>query len=74
MTSFELFKLLQFDKIYISYILLYFFLLKYIICDKLHPFMKNFKYFASNYGIITSVIIKLCEKSHRKESGWGLKI
>ena len=58
MTSFELFGLLKFEKIFISYIFLYFFLLlKYIICDKLHQFMKKIQYFASNYGIITSVMI-----------------
>ena len=34
MTSFELFKLLKFEKIYISYIFLYFFLLNYIICSE----------------------------------------
>ena len=28
-------------KIYISYIFLYFFLLKYIICDQLHQYMKK---------------------------------
>ena len=40
-------------------LVLYFFLLKYIICDKLHE--KK-----SNYGIITSVIIKLCKKAVEK--------
>ena len=41
MTSFELFKLLEFKKICISQIFLYFFLLKYNLCDKLHHFMKK---------------------------------
>ena len=45
MTSFELFKLLKFEKIYISNTLLYFFLLKYIICDKLRQFMKKIQIF-----------------------------
>ena len=72
MTSFELFQLLKFEKIYISYIFLYFFLLKYIICGKLHQFMKKkIKYFASNYGIKTSAIIKLYKNSCRKEKVGG---
>ena len=41
MTSFELFKLFTFEKLYILYIVLYFLLLKYIMCDKLHYFIKN---------------------------------
>ena len=72
MTSFELFKLFKFKKkMYISYIFLYFFLPKYIICDKLQQFMKKIIYFASNYGIITCVIIKVCKKSCRKEKDCG---
>ena len=73
MTSFELFRLLKFKNIYIIYISLYFFLLKYIICDKTHHFMKKIIYFASNYGKITGIIIKLCKKSCRKEKWAGLK-
>ena len=41
--------------------------------DKLHHFMKNFKDFASNSGIITSMKIKLYKKSCRKEKWAGLK-
>ena len=71
MTSFELFRLLKFKYIYILYIILNFFLLKYIMCDKTHHFMEKIKYFASNYGIITGFIIKLCKKSCRKEKVGG---
>ena len=71
MTSFELFRLLKFRK-YLYYIyILYFFLLKCIMCDKKHHFMIKIKYFASNYGIITGIIIKLCKKSCRKEKVGG---
>ena len=67
MTSFELFRLLKIKNIYILYIyILYFFLLKCIMCDKTHLFMEEIKCFASNYGIITGIIIKLCKKSCRK--------
>ena len=64
MMSFELFRLLKVKKS-ISYVhFSTFFLLKYIIGDKLHHFMrKKVKYFASNYGIITALKIKLCKKS-----------
>ena len=71
MTSFELFKLLKFEKIYMSYIFLYFFLLKNIICDKLHQFMKKIQILCIKYGKITSVIIKLCKKSCRKDKVGG---
>ena len=61
MTSFELFRLLKFNKnlyfIYFSY----FFLLKYIKCDKLHHFMQKNNIFTQNYGIITDDKIKLCK-------------
>ena len=41
--------------------------------DKFHHFIK-IRYFASNYGILTGIKIKLCKKSCRKEkSGRGLK-
>ena len=74
MTSFELFKLLKFQKICISQIFLYFFLLKYNLWDKLHNFMKKkIQYLVSNYGIITGFKIKLCKKSCRKEKWAGLK-
>ena len=74
MTSFELFRLLKLKKIYFIYIFLYFFLLKYIMDDKLPHFMKKkSKTFASNSGIITSMKIKLCKKSCRKEKWVGLK-
>ena len=72
MMSFELFKLLKFKtNLYFTYIVLLF-LLKYIMCDKLHHFMKKIKYFASNY-CITGFKIKLCKKSFRKEKWAGLK-
>ena len=46
MTSFDLFKLLKFEKkIYISYMCFNFFLLIYILCDKLHQLMKKFQMF-----------------------------
>ena len=42
MASFELFRLLKLKKyLYFIYIFLYFFLLKYIMCDKLHHFMEK---------------------------------
>ena len=53
--------------------ILYFFLLKYNLCDKLHHFMKKKQYLVSNYGIITGFKIKLCKKSCRKEKWAGLK-
>ena len=71
MTSFELFQLFKFEKIYISYIFLYFCLLKYIICDKLHQFIKKIQIFYIKFGIIANVIIKLCKKSCRKEKVGG---
>ena len=74
MTSFELFELLKFNfkKIYILYIYFYaLFLLNNIMRGKLHHFMKHFEYFASNYGIITGIKIKLCKKSCRKEKLGG---
>ena len=73
MTSFELFKLLKFKKICISFIFSNFVLLKYIICDKLHQFMKKFEYFASNDGKIIRVIIKLFKKAVEKRKWAGLK-
>ena len=73
MTSFELFKLLKFKNICFIYIFLNFFLLKYIMCDKLHHFMKKNQYLASNYGIIIGFKIELCKKSCRKEKWAGLK-
>ena len=73
MTSFELFKLLKFKKICILHIFLYFFLLKYNLCDKLHHFMKKIQYLVSNYGKITGFKIKLCKKSCRKEKWAWLK-
>ena len=64
MTSFELFRLLKFkQKLY--------FICIFILGDKLHLFIKIFKYFASNYGIITGIKIKLCKKSCRKEKVGG---
>ena len=64
MTSFELLKLLKFEKKSTFQIYFYTFSPEIsITCDKLHQFMKKVKYFASNYGIITSVIVKLCKKS-----------
>ena len=40
--------------------------------DKFHHFMKKkIKYFASNYGILTGIKIKLCKKSCRKEKVGG---
>ena len=53
------------------YFFLIFFLLKYVMDDKLHHFMKKIKDFAPNYGIITSIKIKLCNKSYRKEKVGG---
>ena len=45
MTSFELFKLLKFEKnLHFIYIFILFFL-KYIICDKLRQFMKKIQIF-----------------------------
>ena len=67
MTSFELFKLLKFGKSTFHIYFSTFFLLKYIICDKLHQIIKKIKYFATNYGMISSVIIKLSKKSCRKQ-------
>ena len=71
MTSFELFQLFKFEKIYISYISLYFCLLKYITCDKLHQFIKIIQIFYIKFGIITKVMIKLCKKNCRKEKVGG---
>ena len=45
MTSFELFRLLKLKKIYIIHTYLYFFLLKCILGDKLHQFMKKIQRF-----------------------------
>ena len=74
MTSFESFRLSQLKNIYIIYIYFLYFFLKYIMVDKLHHFMKKIRYFASNYGILTGIKIKLCTKSFRKKkSGRGLK-
>ena len=74
MTSFESFRLLKLKKIYILYIFSYFFLLKYIMGDKLNHFIKKIRYFASNYGKLTSIKIKLCKKNCGKEkSRRGLK-
>ena len=75
MTSFEFFKLLKFKKkLHFTYIFLYFFLLKYYLCDKLHHFMKKIQCLLSNYGIITGFKIKLCKNCCRKEKWAGLKI
>ena len=72
MTSFELFNYQNINNIYMLNIFLYCFLLKYIMRDKTNHFLeKKIKYFASNYGIITSIIIKLCKKSCRKEKVGG---
>ena len=71
MTSFESFRILNLKKYLHFYIFLYFFLLKYFECDKLHHFMKKSKHFASNYGIITGIKIKLCKKSCKKEKVGG---
>ena len=50
MTSFELFRLLKLKKnLYYIYIFLYFFLLEYIMGDKLHHFMKKFKDFCIKF-------------------------
>ena len=49
------------------------FFLKYIMCDKTHHFMGKNKYFTSDYGIITGIIIKLCKKSCRKKKWVRLK-
>ena len=73
MTSFELFRLLKLKKKSTFCIYFYsFFLLKYIMCDKVHHFMKKFKYFASKYDIISGIKIKLCKKSCRKEKVGGV--
>ena len=77
MTSFELFKLLKLKKICILHTFLYFFLLNYIMSDKLHHFIKKIKYFASYYGITTGFkISKLnyARKAIENNSGRGLKI
>ena len=71
MTSYELFRLLKFKEyLYFIYIFILF-LLKYSVCDKTHQFEKKINNFASNYGIITSSIIKLCKESCRKEKVGG---
>ena len=68
MTSFELFRLLKFNKIYVIYLFFFIlFLLRYIMGDKLHYFMKNIQI----YGKITGIKIKLCKKSCRKEKMGG---
>ena len=72
MTSFELFRLFIFKKICISHIFLYFFLLKYNLCDKINHFMKKKQCLVSNYGITTGFKIELCKKSCRKEKWAGL--
>ena len=71
MTSFESFRLIKLLKIYFLFLFLYLFLVKYIMGDMLHHFMKKSKYFASNYGKITGIKIKLCKKSCRKGKGGG---
>ena len=73
MTSFELFKLLKFKKnLHFTYIL-YFFLLKYIMFDKLHHFMKKNQIFCIKLWYNNWFKIKLCKKSCRKEKWEGLK-
>ena len=57
MTSFEFFRLLQFKTILHFIYIFIFFLLKYIMGDKLHHFMKKIRYFASNYGLLTGIKI-----------------
>ena len=72
MTSFELFRLLKFNKnLYFIYFFHIFFLLKWLKCDKLHHYMKNIIYFASNYGIRTAIKIKLSNLKCRKENVGG---
>ena len=46
MTSFKLFRLLNFKKVYIINIFLYFLLLKYVMSDKLHHLMKKVQRFS----------------------------
>ena len=61
MTSFELFRLLKFNKnLYFVYIFILF-SAKMIKCDKLHHIMQKIICFASNYSIITDIKIKLCK-------------
>ena len=60
MTSFELFRLLEFNK-NLYFIYSYFFLLRQIKCVELHHFMKKIIYFASIYGRISDIKIKLCK-------------
>ena len=61
MTSFELFRLLKFDKnLYFIYIFILF-APKIDYCDKLHHFMQKNQIVASNYGVITDIKIKLCK-------------
>ena len=76
MTSFESFRILNLKKniSILLYIFILFFLLKQFECDKLHHFMKKSKQFASNYGIITGIKIKLCKKSCKKEKVGRVKI
>ena len=62
MTSFELFRLLKFNKnLYFIYIFTLFSPNIDFKCDKLHHFMQKFIFLASNYGIITGIKIKLCK-------------
>ena len=39
--------------------------------DNLHHFMKKISNFATNYGLVTGIKIKLCKKSCRKEKVGG---
>ena len=61
MTSFELFRLLKFHKNLYFIHMSILFSPKIDKCDKLHHFMQKIIFFASNYGIITDIKIKLCK-------------
>ena len=73
MTSFELFNLLTFEKKnYISYIFILFSLEIYYMCQVTSIHEKNSN-ILHHYGIITSVIIKLCKKAVEKRKWAGLQ-
>ena len=62
MTSFELFRLSKFNKNLYFIHMFILFSPKIDKCDKLQHFMqKNHIFFASNYGILTDIKIKLCK-------------
>ena len=73
MTSFELFKLLKKSTFYFYFYT--FFSLNILWVTTYIILCKEFKYFASNYGIINGIKINQCKESCRKEKKWvGLKI